>query len=98
MLMLYPTNMVLKSLITHENYFSLEALKLIGTLIKFIEHSNIVNKVVDVEQMCSFIDFCLIRIKMDHVLAIQYLDMLDNKGSHSVHNKFVLAHWLTEGP
>lgn len=58
--MLHPTNMVLKSLITHENYYSLEVFKLIGTIMKFIEPSNIMKKFVNVVQMCGFIDFCLI--------------------------------------
>ena len=69
--MLYPTKIVLKSLITRENYFSLEVLKLIGTLIKFIEPSLIIKKLL---WWCKCSVFFLpdIRINMDHVLGIQH--------------------------
>lgn len=58
-IMLYPTNMVLKSLITHENYFSVEVPKLIGTLMKFM-NLDYNEKFVTVVQMFRSIDFCLI--------------------------------------
>lgn len=61
--------------------FLLEVLKFIGTLIKLIELSNIMKKVVNMVQLCSFVDFCLTLGYYIHVLGIQYfrLNMLDNK-------------------
>lgn len=48
---------------------------------KLIELSNIMEKVVNMVQLCSFVDFCLILGYYIHVLGIQYfrLNMLDNK-------------------
>lgn len=55
--------------------------KLIGTLIKFIEPSLILEKVVTVAQNFQFYGFLPdIRINMDHVLGnSNTLDMLGNK-------------------